>query len=725
MPGMTYYALLASDATLVVVTFLLLALLARRRMDLRSRGYVRSVALISTGVSIVAIGALFHLYKTIVVAPTSLSPGAGNSHYVVLLASIAAGALLLFLGLEALINRVIPKSSQKLTELREIREQLSTSNNELAELIASRTQELEINTETLRQILEDQQLSRRALLQSEAKFHTLFDRSPALFVTVDSLHVISDINLYGAKALGYDVKSLVGEPFSKIVSMEDADKQQEFIDYCFTSTENKLETDLRMVRDNTEKLWVKITASIVRDENEPDRLLIVCQDITESKKLAESLSYQARHDDLTGLFNRRALESFVDKAVAKNTSDQTLALIYMDIDQLKIVNDTCGHSAGDELIRQLVQKINEHSKAFDFFARTGGDEFALVQLNTDIHNAVEVAEIVRNTIEDHVFKWKELTFRQSVSIGVALTSHDIRNMGELFVAVDAACFTAKQAGRNRVVVHEETSGVLNENRNEMLWVSRLQSALMQDRFELYFQPILALNDIHSGYIHYEVLLRYVDDDGTHISPDNFLPAAERFGITNQIDLWVLTTTLDYLHKNPSHAQALSCCSINLSSHSLSSHQSRMAIKQLVMTAEFDLNKICFEITETSAIHNMEEVEQFIRELKTLGCRFALDDFGTGFSSFGYLKRLEVDYIKIDGSFIQDITNDKLGRAMVKAMNAISKELGITTIAEYVENLEIRRELQELGIDYGQGFGLAKPKPIDKAKEFYALTQRQS
>jgi len=397
----------------------------------------------------------------------------------------------------------------------------------------------------------------------------------------------------------------------------------------------------------------------------------------------------------------------------------------MDIDQLKIVNDTCGHSAGDELIRQLVQKINEHSKAFDFFARTGGDEFALVQLNTDIHNAVEVAEIVRNTIEDHVFKWKELTFRQSVSIGVALTSHDIRNMGELFVAVDAACFTAKQAGRNRVVVHEETSGVLNENRNEMLWVSRLQSALMQDRFELYFQPILALNDIHSGYIHYEVLLRYVDDDGTHISPDNFLPAAERFGITNQIDLWVLTTTLDYLHKNPSHAQALSCCSINLSSHSLSSHQSRMAIKQLVMTAEFDLNKICFEITETSAIHNMEEVEQFIRELKTLGCRFALDDFGTGFSSFGYLKRLEVDYIKIDGSFIRDITNDKLGRAMVKAMNAISKELGITTIAEYVENLEIRRELQELGIDYGQGFGLAKPKPIDKAKEFYALTQRQS
>ena len=683
--------------------------------------------LIFAGVVVVAIHAILNLSLSTAKLPhipvgTSQQAIELSHNWMPVLSAI--GILFIVLGLIVLVYRVIPKSSRKFTELVATREKLSASNDELAQTIAKRNQELEINNMTLRQVLEDQQISRVALLQSEKKFRTLFDESPALFVTIGPLHTITDINLYGAKSLGYDTMSLVGRAFTKIISLEDADKQQEFIDYCFQRPGEKQETELRFVRNDMQKLWMKTSASMIEEKDSENYLLLVCQDITESKTLAESLSYQAKHDDLTGLFNRRALETFLEEKIESlSLIAKPTALIYLDVDQLKVVNDTCGHFAGDEYIRQLVKLINEQNAHYDFFARIGGDEFALVMGETSENQALELGETVRNAAEDFTFRWEDQSFRQSISVGIALTSKKIRSLRDIFAAADSACYTAKQGGRNRVVVHEDASEKFDSNRSEMLWVSRLQSALMRDRFELYFQPIVPLDDIHGGYIHYEVLLRYIDDDGTHISPEVFLPAAERFGLANQIDLWILTSTLDFLHKNPAHTQILGCCSINLNSHSLSNHQSRSAIKQLVMAAEFPPHKICFEITETSAIHNLTEAIDFINDLKILGCKFALDDFGTGFSSFSYLQNLDVDYIKIDGSFIRNITSDKLGRAMVKAMSSIGKELGIATIAEYVENQQISDELQKMDVAYGQGYGLAKPMPIDKATEYYALSQR--
>lgn len=634
-------------------------------------------------------------------------------------AGYVAGSIITLLGLAVFINRVIPLSSRQVLKLAAAREQLAASNDEMAKTIAQHNQRLEANNSALHTLLADQKQSRRALLASEHKFRTLFDESPAIFMSVDQHQHITEINRHGANALGYHPEELLKLPFAGIVAPGDRPSQDTFFQACLGGTLPP-EIELRLIKKNAQHLWVKISARRISANDGTPLLIIVCQDISESKQLAESLSYQAQHDDLTGLYNRRALEAFLGEQL-QNLSAITkpTALIYIDIDQLKVVNDTCGHSAGDEFIRLLVQRINEHQQNFDFFARVGGDELALVMCDTSREEAVDMAELARNIAEDLTFVWEEQSFRQSISVGVALTSRNIRTLTEILGAADAACYTAKQLGRNRVLVQEDTPEKLDTNRSEMLWVSRLQTALIRDHFELFFQPIMALRNGQHPYIHYEVLIRYLDDDGSHRTPDNFLPAAERFGLASQIDLWVLTTMFDFLDKHPAHSQALDCCSLNLSSHSLASHQTRSAIKQLLMTANFPVNKLCFEITETNAIHNLEEASQFVAELKILGCRFALDDFGTGFSSFGYLQNLDVDYIKIDGSFIKDIVTNKVGRSMVKAMNAIGRELGIATIAEYVESGEIMAELTQLGVPYGQGFGLAKPMPLSFVEEFYS------
>lgn len=716
--------LIAFDCAIILAAALLISMFCQRRKGSGNSGYKTALGAILAGIVGIVLAVALHLYGLIApILPASWDVFAqGIKRFS--LVPFSSGALLIFYGLLLLVYRVLPKSERQFNELVGIQEQLAASNDALTQTLAARNQELEIHNMTLQQVLADQQTSRGALLQSEKKFRTLFDESPALFTTVNALHTITDINLYGAKCLGYDTASLVGQPLASIVSLEDSHKQQDFIDSCFEHPKQTRETELRFLRNDMEKIWVRVSCSVIKQEDNENCLLLVCQDITDSKKLAETLSYQAKHDDLTGLYNRRALEKFLEEKLAvQSANGKPLALIYIDVDQLKVVNDTCGHIAGDEYIRQLVLIINRHQRQFDFFARIGGDEFAVICCETSKREIQEFAEVIRNAAEDYMFRWEEQSFRQSISIGIALSSPKINTLRDIFSAADTACFTAKQAGRNRVVLHEEKPGRFSINHNEMLWVSRLQTALMRDRFELYFQPIFPLHNNYNGYVHYEVLLRYVDDDGTHISPDQFLPAAEKYGLATQIDLWVLTTTLDFLQHNLQHTAMLDCCSINLSGRSLESHQSRMAILQLIMTADIQPYKICFEITETSAIHNISEAMTFINELKVHGCRFALDDFGTGFSSFNYLKNLDVDYIKIDGSFVRDIISDPLSRAMVKAMNSIGQELGVITIAEYVENEQVHQALKDLDIAYGQGYSLAKPMPIEKAKEYYALTQR--
>ncbi len=630
--------------------------------------------------------------------------------------------LLVFPGIAVLLKRLNKRPSNYVFELEKKTDKLYTSNYILNKTLNSRNQELENNSLQLQKLLTKHHASRMALLKSERKFRTLFDESPAIFASVDKRLTLSDINAFGARTLGHDVASLLGRCFSRIVAPSDQLDIEIFLANFFSKTNPKQQTEARLIREDKTTIWVKITGSLISQNHGERHLLLVCQDISTLKGLEAKLSFQAQHDPLTGLLNRYAMETKLDALLAstQHHKKQSLAFIYFDVDQIKVVNDTCGHLAGDELLKQLTELIRDQIPQVDCFARIGGDEFAVIKTNCNRDKAYELASLVRNIAEDFTFVWNGKRFRQSVSVGVALSSPKICTATAIIGTSDAACYAAKGEGRNRVVLLENDMETSLGNRGEMLWVSRLQEAVIKNRFELYFQPIVPLNDIGSPYVHYEILVRYVNERSEHQPPSSFLSAAERFGLADQIDLWVLTTTLDFLEKHPAHTRILDCCSINLTSHSLASYRTRSAILQLINSIRFPTNKICFEITETSVISNLSEVADFIKDLKALGCRFALDDFGTGFSSFGYLKKLDVDYIKIDGCFVRDIKMDGIDRAIVTAIKSIGHTMEIKVVAEYVENNTIINQLTAMDITYGQGYGLAIPMPIEEVETYYSF-----
>ena len=560
-------------------------------------------------------------------------------------------------------------------------------------------------------------LVKLAFLLSERKFYTLFYETPGLFISINEDLTIREVNHYSARVLGINTGDLINEVIDKFVVQEDRDKLRQFLRDAFIDGPRKL-SEIHL--DLPERdMWIRIYAKRMRDFNNDNFLLLVCQDVSRSKQMEEEILTHAIKDKLTGLYNRQALEQYLDEIFNEQSLfSKPAALIYFDVDQFRIVNDTCGHIAGDELLKQLVMVIQEHCEHIDMFARISGDEFAIVQNKITAERAMELAETIRGAAEDVTFSWNTHSFRQSISVGVALTSPRICTLTDIFGAADAACSLAKENGRNRVVLHRESRDIGQDSRNDMLWVSRLQQAFTNDRLALYFQPIIDLRNPTANYVHYELLIRYIGEDGRLIGPDKFLPAAEKYGISNQMDLWVVTTALDFLQRHPEHTQKLQCCSINITANSIGNHQTRSAIKVLMEKLAFPTHKICFEITESSAIRNMNDALDFIEEMRILGCKFALDDFGTGFSSLGYLKNLDVDYLKIDGTFIRDIVNDNIDRALVTAIADIGHAMKIKTIAEYVENENVLKTVIPLNVDLGQGYGLAKPMPLDEAISFY-------
>ncbi len=553
------------------------------------------------------------------------------------------------------------------------------------------------------------------------KFKILFEESPALYLVIDSQQHIIDVNATLADFLNVSKAALKGKPLKGLVLAEDLPLIKGLVPEKIKQKGPDHQLDLRLIHQANEPLWVKITPRPITYNGHREGILLLLQDNRESKNLAELIAFHSQYDELTMLHNREGLENYLAQVLDISQENHSqIALIYIDIDQLKVVNDTCGHAAGDRLLQYLVTVIGEASSECNFFARVGGDEFALVKLHSNDEEAQAIGESVRSASEDFTFVWRNQNYRQSISVGVALSSDSINDVVDLMGAADAACYTAKQQGKNRVVVYSDSIDQSQDNRRDMMWVSRLQKAIQDGEFVLYFQPIQKLQDSEADHVHYEMLIRYVDPEGNHVLPQYFLPAVERFGLSEQIDLWVLTTALDYLDKHPRHTEALDCCSINLTSQSIANPRIRSAILQVVESYEFPREKICFEITESSAIQNLRDAQEFVDELRTLGCKLALDDFGTGFSSFGYLKHLAVDYLKIDGSFVRDIISDRFDRAMVSAINNIGKEMDIEIIAEYAENSSILKTLREMNVDYAQGHAIAKPLPIYKLETYYQI-----
>jgi diguanylate cyclase (GGDEF)-like protein/PAS domain S-box-containing protein len=470
-----------------------------------------------------------------------------------------------------------------------------------------------------------------------------------------------------------------------------------------------------LIRRDGNEIYVESTASPIRDgSGAVSGGVLVFHDVSEARELNRRLSYHASHDVLTGLVNRREFENRMERALKSAKARETsYALCVLDLDQFKIVNDTCGHSAGDALLGQVGALLKSKVRWRDTLARLGGDEFGILLESCSLDEAMRTAEALREAVRNFKFTWEERTFRLGASIGVVPISADNADVASVLSAADSACQAAKEAGRNRVHSFEENDIDLMRRRREMQWAARINNALEEGRFELFRQTIMPLQKTEEG-AHYELLLRMRDESGKIVGPDNFMTAAERYGITPSIDRWVIENAFRWLVSEADEREKLTMCSINLSGQSLGDDKFLPYVIDQFHKSGLDATKICFEITETAAIASFSQANRFIQALKELGCKFALDDFGTGLSSFGYLKHFPVDYLKIDGSFVKEILHDPIDREMVRSINEIGHLTGKQTIAEFAENQEIINMLQSLGVDYAQGYGVSQPQRVLKA-----------
>ena len=433
--------------------------------------------------------------------------------------------------------------------------------------------------------------------------------------------------------------------------------------------------------------------------------------IRRRKRVEHKLTYQASHDALTGLVNRREFENRAERLLStKGQKKGEHALCYMDLDQFKVINDNYGHNAGDELLRQLGAELQKVVRKSDTLARLGGDEFGVLMERCSLDDAYRVADSLLKVIQEHLFLWEEHSLRIGASIGLVSIPQTAADLTQLLQNADAACYRAKDTGRNRIHIFNDDDTEIAQRLGEMKWVERIHHALESNLFCLYAQAIVPLSS--SSDKHYEILIRMQGEDGRIIPPGAFLPAAEQFNLIAKIDQWVIRKSFQFLSANPVFLKQVSFCSINLSGQSLSSSDILDFIIDQLEQSGVDGSKLCFEITETAAISNLKIATKFISILKGLGCQFALDDFGSGLSSFAYLKNLSVDYLKIDGMFVKDIVDDPIDHAMVKSINEIGQVMGMKTIAEFVENDEIKHMLCEIGVNYAQGYGIEEPLPLD-------------
>ena len=455
-------------------------------------------------------------------------------------------------------------------------------------------------------------------------------------------------------------------------------------------------------------------APIFNSKGELDGIIMVLRDITEKHQILKQMAWQARHDPLTGLINRREMENRIESAITSAKSfSREHALLYIDLDQFKVVNDTCGHQAGDELLRQISSHLSANIRHRDALSRLGGDEFGLLLENCSISQAQQIAESIKDNIEEYRFVWDGSVFKIGASIGVVGINSECTDMTQVMCDADTACYDAKESGRNRIKLHLPNDDGIVRQRRDMQWVTDINKVLDENRFTLYFQRINPL--VEQGDPHWEVLLRMLDTDNNEITlPGVFLPAAERYGLMLNIDRWVLRTALSILKKVPEAAQnSTPRVSINLSGNSIGDEKFLTYVTDQFTTFSVSPSQVCFEITETAAIANFARAKEFINTMKKLGCSFALDDFGSGMSSFGYLKNLDVDYIKIDGSFVKNINRDVVDLAMVESINRIGHLMGIETVAEFAENDEIINKLRMIGVGYAQGNGIQRPIPTEE------------
>jgi diguanylate cyclase (GGDEF)-like protein/PAS domain S-box-containing protein len=543
-------------------------------------------------------------------------------------------------------------------------------------------------------------------LEKERVQVTLEGIADAVITSNDAGYVLY-MNAAAERLTGVDLSEVKNKTLRALFRLMSDDKTTHVESSWLTDFYSDQE-EVVLIRADGEEFIIRKSASPLYDsDGNTFAIVTVLHDVTMLRKLSNQLSFQARHDQLTGLINRYEFDRKTQLAIEDSISENRVHCIaYIDLDQFKIVNDTCGHMAGDVLLKQLANHIKAKVRSSDTLARLGGDEFALLLMGCDMVKAQEILEVLMQVVREYRFTFDDKVFKTGASIGLTeISPNQSLTLSELLSTVDSACYAAKKEGGNRIHVYHYDDADIKEHNSQLEWVSRIHLGLENQQFVLYIQRMASLSE--GAELHCELLIRMQAMDGSFYPPGYFLPAAERYHLMPKIDRWVVGEALSIIARKGANFPYV--CAINLSGQSLSEEGFLEYVVEQIKLNKVDTKRLCFEITETSVIANLNKARQFMHTLRQIGCRFSLDDFGSGLSSFAYLKNLEVDFLKIDGMFVKAIVNNKIDRAMVESINNVGHVMGLHTIAEFAENDEIINTLKEIGVDYAQGYGVAKPE----------------
>lgn len=532
-------------------------------------------------------------------------------------------------------------------------------------------------------------------------------------ITVNKDYLIQTINPVAETLADVKSKDVIGKNILSIYEGESAKQRSKINENVAGSGTQRSLFDFTLTKKDGTKYEIEHTIAPIIDQNKNILgAVIILRDVTEVRTMEKRLSYQASHDALTGLINRREFEVQL-KQTLRNAQAQGVihSICFIDLDKFKIINDTSGHAAGDEYLKQIPKIIQPLLRKSDVLARLGGDEFAIILNNCSIDKAKNLSNQIIDKIRNSRFSWGTNSFETGASVGIVPITKLTVSVSEVMSSVDAACYEAKDKGRNQIQVFEPDDAEFVRHKLETSWIQKIKSAIENNEFELYFQELRCINPKKSSVKIIELLIRLNDKEQV-IAPDSFIPSAERHNLMPMIDEWVIRNTFDFIKKYTKKHNADIRVAINLSGQSLSEDSILVLITEsLKKNKKIKTENICFEITETAAIANMSKAIDFIAGIKKMGCTFSLDDFGSGLSSFSYLKNMDVDNIKIDGIFIRDINIDPINKIFVESIHNISKIMGINTTAEYIENEEVLNCIKDIGINYAQGYHISKPAPV--------------
>lgn len=539
-------------------------------------------------------------------------------------------------------------------------------------------------------------------------FEDLFRNSPDGILMLDGNGDVIDANAEFQRLFGYTLAELRESGPAKLIALDPPprDAAHRLLHKADITNPVRLTTMHR--NKQGEQLLVEVLAYPLKGHGTSRGVCAIYKDVTDRMDAKGEAEYRASHDELTGLLNRREFGRRVSRTIEEaQDTDRSHVFLFMDLDQFKIINDTCGHKAGDGLLSQVAKWLKGAVRDSDSVGRMGGDEFGVLLVGCGVEAATTKAAHLLKMISANTFQWGGRDFPLSASIGIVEINADTPDLASALISADAACYAAKEKGRNRSQLYVSTDENFVSRRAEMAWVGRLNSAIAENRFVLLYQEILGLGDDITR--HRELLIRYQGDDGKLLPPGAFIPSAERYNLMPMIDRWVFEHVCNRLSVVRKKMIDPGVLSVNVSGTTLNEGGFSEFVKEVLDRTGVPGSWLCFEITETAAIANLENAQQFIEDVKSFGCLIALDDFGSGMSSFNYLRSLSVDYLKIDGMFIKDMETSGVDSAMTEAINNVGKILGLRTVAEFVETPGLVKLLREMGVDYAQGYGVHKPE----------------